>query len=239
MINGILGKKIGMTQIFKKTGEVVPVTVVEAGPCVILQVKSTENDSYTALQLGFDIMKESRANKPQSGRFKKIKTEPVRFIREFRVKDTEGIKPSDKVTVDIFEAGEYVDITGTSTGKGFQGGVKRWNWKGGPAGHGSMSHRAPGSIGVTDPARVLKGRHLPGQMGNEKVTTQGLEVAEIDKENNLLLVKGAVPGKNGNYLIIKKSFKKKKKEVKPEEETAGPKKINPLKQSKKKAKARA
>jgi len=236
-MNGLLGKKIGMTQIFRETGEVVPVTVVEAGPCVILQIKSSDKDGYTAVQLGFDNKKEARVNKPEMGNFKKAKVDPVKFSKELRIDKTEDLKVADKLTVEIFEIGEYVDVTGTSIGKGFQGGMKRWNWKGGPGGHGSMSHRAPGSIGVTDPCRVLKGKHLPGHMGNLKVTAQGLEIAEVDKENNLLLLKGAVPGKRGNYVVIRKSFKKKKKDPKAKA-SQEVKKLNPLKASKKKAKGK-
>lgn len=215
MINGLLGKKIGMTQIFKDEGRIVPVTVIEAGPCQVLQVKSPDKDGYAAIQLGFDSKKEARVNKPQMGRFKKIKANPVRFIKEIKTGNLEGVKPADNITVDIFTAGDYVDITGTSIGKGFQGGVKRWHWKGGPKTHGSNSHRAPGSIGSSaEPSRVYKGQHLPGQMGNAKVTVQNLEVVEIDKENNLMLVKGAVSGPKGRYLIIKRALKKKRKELK-------------------------
>ena len=237
MINGLLGKKIGMTQIFTKAGKSVPVTVIEAGPCVVLQVKSADKDGYTAVQLGFDAKSQNRTNKPDAGRFKKIKTDPVKFIREIRIDNTEGIKPADSVTVELFQAGDYVDIIGTSIGKGFQGGVKRWNWSRGPMSHGSMSHRAPGSIGATNPDRVVKGHHLPGHMGNSRVTVQNMEVVDIDKENNLLIIKGAVPGAKGNYLVIKKAFKKVRKEPKPEGEIMEEKKmVNPLKQSKKAAK---
>lgn len=218
MIKGLLGKKIGMTQIFKETGEVVPVTVIEAGPCPILQVKSKEIDGYVSLQLGFDSRKERGVNRPQMGRFKKAKLKPVRFIREIRVDNAEDLKTPDSIMVDIFSVGDYVDISGVSIGKGFQGGVKRWHWKGGPKTHGSTSHRAPGSIGASsDPSRVFKGQHLPGQMGNKKVTEQNLEVVDVDKENNLLLVKGAVPGPKGSYLTIKKALKKRKKEPKTTE----------------------
>jgi len=164
IMNGLLGKKIGMTQIFKETGEVVPVTVIEAGPCVVLQLKSKDRDGYSAIQLGFDVQKESRVNKPQMGKCKKLKVEPVKFSKEIRQDGAEDLKASDKVTVEIFEVGEFVDVTGDSIGKGFQGGMKRWHWKSGPESHGSMSHRAPGAIGVTDPCRVLKGKNLPGRM---------------------------------------------------------------------------
>lgn len=219
-----------MTQIFKDTGEVVPVTVIEAGPCVVLQIKSPQADGYAAAQLGFDKRKETHTNRPQMGKFKKINVNPIRFIKEIRTGNLQDLKVADKVTVDIFTAGGYVDITGTSIGKGFQGGVKRWHWKGGPKTHGSTSHRAPGSIGASsDPSRVFKGQHLPGHMGNRRVTVQSLEVVEVDKENNLILVKGAVPGPKGNYLLIKEALKKKKKEPRAE---AKP-------QAKKEAKAQA
>ena len=221
-----------MTQIYSKDGAVVPVTVIEAGPCTVLQVKTKTHDGYTSAQIGFGTKKENRTNKPQMGRFKKIKVGPVSFIKEIIVDSVEGIKAADNVTVEIFTPGEYVDITASTIGKGFQGGVKRWNWKRGPMSHGSRSHRAPGSIGVTDPPRVLKGKHLPGHMGNRKFTVQGLEVIESDKEKSLLIVKGAVPGAKNGYLIINKSKKKQKKVLKPKADQA-PKKINPLKQSKK------
>jgi len=232
MINGILGKKLGMTQIYSKDGNVIPVTVIEAGPCTILQVKTKAHEGYTSAQMGFDIRKESRTNKPQMGRFKKLKVEPVSFIKEIIVDNVDEIKAKDSITVEMFTPGDYVDITASTIGKGFQGGVKRWNWSRGPMSHGSRSHRAPGSIGVTDPPRVLKGKHLPGHMGNKKFTVQGLEVVESDNEKSLLLVKGAVPGPKNGYLIINKSKKKKKKVLKPKVDQA-PKKINPLKQSKK------
>jgi large subunit ribosomal protein L3 len=232
MINGILGKKIGMTQIYGNTGEMVPVTVVEAGPCVVLQIKTKEKDGYSAVQLGFGSKKEKSVNKPQMARFKKANVAPVSFVKEILSGSTEGMNVSDSLAVDMFTVGEYVDITGTTIGKGFQGGVKRWNWSRGPMSHGSMSHRAPGSIGVTDPPRVLKGKNLPGHMGNKKFTVQGLEIVDVDKENNLLILKGAVPGAKKNYLVINKSTRKKKKDIKPAAEQAQ-KKINPLKQSKK------
>jgi len=219
MINGILGKKIGMTQIFKETGEVIPVTAIEAGPCFVLQVKTVKSDGYNAVQLGFGTKRETIVNKADMGRFKKAKLkQPVRFVKEIRADSVEDIKLSDNITLDIFTAGDYVDIIGTSIGKGFQGGVKRWHWEGGPKTHGSMSHRRPGSIGSsTSPSRVFKGHHLPGHMGNKRVTVQNVEVVDIDKENNIMLVKGAVCGAKGNYLIIKKALKKKKrKEQKPQ-----------------------
>ena len=229
----MLGKKIGMTQIYNKDGAMVPITVVEAGPCVVLQVKSSATDGYNAVQLGFDNRKPKNVNAPDMGHFKKANAEPVRFVKEIRLDKAEEIKPADKVTVEIFEVGEYVDITGNSIGKGFQGGIKRWNWHGGDAAHGSMFHRAPGSL-QSGPRlrRVTKGHHLPGHMGDEAITVQGLEIIEVDKDNNMLLLKGAVPGPKGNYLVINKSFKKKKKLPKPEG-ALKKKKEDPLKASKK------
>lgn len=231
MVHGILGKKLGMTQVFGKGGDVIPVTVIEAGPCTVLQVKSEERDGYVSAQLGFGKKSVKNTNKPQMGRFKKLKTEPVSFIKEVGIDSAEDIKPADSVTVDIFSPGEYVDITAATIGKGFQGGVKRWNWKRGPMSHGSMSHRAPGSIGVTNPPRVIKGKNLPGHMGSEKFTVQGLEIIESDKEKSILVVKGAVPGAKNGYLLINKSTRKKKQEKPKAAEAA--KKVNPLKQSKK------
>jgi len=212
---GLLGKKIGMTQAFGTDGEVIPLTVIEAGPCAVLQVKSADRDGYFAIQLGFGEKKESRANKPDLGRFKKAGVPPKRFVREIRVvqgeteKDDKEYKLGQEILVDVFQQGDFVDISGISVGKGFQGGMKRWHWSGGPETHGSMSHRRPGSIGASsDPSRVFKGQHLPGRMGGKKVTTQNLEVVRVDKENNLLLVKGAVPGHKNSYLVIKKAKKK-------------------------------
>jgi large subunit ribosomal protein L3 len=231
MIKGLLGKKLGMTQIFTETGELVPVTVLEAGPCVVLQIKTDKTDGYTAVQLGFDQKKPSRTNKPDTGRFKKAKSQPVRFVSEVKAESVDDIKIADTFSVDLFEVGDYVDVTGRTIGKGFQGGVKRWNWSRGPMSHGSMSHRAPGSIGVTDPPRVVKGHHMPGHMGNARLTTKNVEVVEIDKDQNLLLVKGSVPGAKDNYLVINRSYKKKK-EIK-EGAIQEKKMANPLKQSKK------
>lgn len=232
MINGILGKKLGMTQIYNSEGEVIPVTVVEAGPCVVLQVKGKEKDGYNSIQLGFDTVKESRVNKPQLGRFKKAGCACKRFIKEIKVDTVEGIKPNDTVSVEIFSSGEYVDISGNSIGKGFQGGMKRHNWTGGPESHGSMSHRAIGSVGATDAARIVKGHPMAGHMGSAKVISEGLEIIDVDKDNNLMIVKGAVPGHKGNYLVINKSRKKQKKQPKPKVDPSQQKALNPLKKSK-------
>lgn len=209
MIAGILGKKVGMTQVFKDNGDVVPVTVITAGPCTVLQVKNKDKDGYLAVQLAFDECREKGVPKASLARFKKVNSKPKRFVQEIRLNTEEKLDAGQNIEVDIFKAGDFVDITGTSIGKGFQGGMKRWNWSGGGAGHGSMSHRRPGSIGSnTDPGRVWKGHHLPGRMGHARVTTQNLEVVRVDKEKNMIMVKGAVPGANNAYLVIKKAKKR-------------------------------
>jgi len=201
-MKGILGKKIGMTQVFTEGGCVLPVTVIEAGPCRVIQVKDIEKDGYTAIQLGFDKIKKKNITRPMSGHFKKASLPPYRLLKEIKM---EGFKEGDTITVDIFNKGDRVSITGVSKGKGFQGVMKRFHYHGGPASHGSMFYRAPGSIGSSSfPSRVWKGKGLPGHMGNERVTTRNIEVIDVRKEQNLLVVKGAVPGANGGYLIIRK-----------------------------------
>ena len=213
-MNGLLGKKIGMTQIFREDGQVIPVTVIESGPCSILQIKTKEKDGYNAIQLGFEEVAETKIKKPLKNKFKKIKVKPTKLIREIKVSDPENYKIGQNLEVTQFAPGDFVDIIGTSIGKGFQGGIKRWNWSGGPESHGSMSHRAPGSIGASAyPSRVYKGHHLPGHMGNKRTTIQNLEVVKIDKDNCLLAVKGSVPGHKNCYLIIKRAKKKKKAKV--------------------------
>ncbi len=201
-MTGILGKKIGMTQVFDETGKLVAVTCLEAGPCPVLKVMDKK------IQLGFDLIK-GKVNKPTSEFFKKINVQPQRFIKEI-VKDTaKEYKVGDELRVDIFKPGDYVDITGVSIGKGFQGGMKRWNWSGAPMTHGSTSHRRVGSLGSsTTPGRVWKGHHLPGHMGQRKVSIQNLRVIKVDAQNNFLLVNGSVPGKRNNYIVIKKAIKK-------------------------------
>jgi len=214
-MSGILGKKIGITQIFKEDGRVVPVTLIEGGPCCVIQTKTKQSDGYNAIQVGFGEIKDSKLKSPLRGKFKKIKAAPKRFIKEIPVLDPENYQVGQDIDVAQFRPGEFVDVIGTSKGRGFQGGIKRWHWSRGPETHGSMSHRRPGSIGASAyPSRVLKGRHLPGQMGNKRVTVQNLEVVSIDKDNNLLLVKGSVPGHKNSYLIIRKSRKKKEEEKK-------------------------
>ncbi len=225
MPKGLLGKKIGMSQYFTETGDAVAVTYIETGPCVALQVKTSEKDGYSAVQLGFEKKAKKSIKKSEAGHFKKAKVEPVRFVKEVKIDNNEEIKPGKQFFVDIFKPGDLVDISGLSIGKGFQGGMKRWNWRGGKASHGSMTHRRPGSIGASAfPSRVIKGQHLPGHMGNDRVTIHNLEIVEIDKEKNLLLVKGAVPGPKGNYLVVRKAIKGKKKPVHKNEAKAEVKK---------------
>ena len=222
---GIIGKKIGMTQYFLEDGQRVPVTLIEAGPCPILQVKTQAKDGYTALQLGFGQKRESLINKPMKGHLKKSQAASVRVIKEVRVDKIEEYKEGGIIEVDIFHPGEYVDVSGKTIGKGFQGGVKRWHWKGGKAAHGSMHHRAPGSIGASSfPSRVLKGQHLPGRMGGKNDTIEHLEVVKVDKENHLLAVKGAVPGSDNSYVVIRasKKFKMKREKKQPVPEKAKP-----------------
>lgn len=205
----ILGRKVGMTQVFGEDGSVTTVTVIDAGPCEVVQVKSAGKEGYNAIQLGFEDKKENKTKKSLKGHFEKHKLIPKKILREIRIGADEKFEVGQKITVDVFEEGEYVDVTGKSIGKGFQGGVKRWNWAGGPETHGSMSHRAPGSIGSSsDPSRVFRGHHLPGHMGFDTNTVQNLEVVKVDKENNIMLVKGHVPGKKKNLLVLKKAKKK-------------------------------
>jgi len=207
MATGILGKKLGMSQVFDEKNRVIPVTFIEAGPCVILSKKTEEKNKYEAVQLGFDKMNARLINKPMAGQLKKINAEPVRFIREIRGHFEE--EPGSSIYVDIFKEGDYVDVTGISKGKGFAGGMKRWGWAGGGASHGSMSHRRVGAIGCRlTPGRVFKGKTMPGRMGNKKVSVQNLKVIKVDREKNLLVVKGAVPGVKNGYVIIRKSIKK-------------------------------
>lgn len=213
-VNGILGIKLGMTQVFADDGASLPCTVLQAGPCVVVQRRSAEKDGYEAVQLGLvEFVKAQRVNKPMTGHFKKADVAPVRLLGEVRLEDSKDeTKVGDRVLVDSFAAGEFVDVTGVSKGKGFQGGVKRWHYAGGDATHGSMFHRAPGGIGASSyPSRVWKGQHFPGHMGNQQVTSKNLKVVKVDAEENLLLVCGAVPGPRGSYIYIKKSKKAKKR----------------------------
>ncbi len=207
-MKAIIGKKVGMTQIFDEKGLVVPVTVIEAGPCNVVQVKTTETDGYNAVQLGFGEVKEHKLNKPEMGHFKKASVTTQKHLREFRTEDTADIKVGDVVKVDTFAAGDVVDIQGTSKGHGFQGVIKRHGQSRGPMGHGSMYHRRPGSMGSTStPGRVFKGKNLPGHMGVETVTIQNLKVVAVDLDKNVILVKGSVPGNKGSILKIRNSVK--------------------------------
>jgi large subunit ribosomal protein L3 len=211
-VNGILGIKLGMTQVFADDGSAVPCTVLQAGPCVVVQRRTMDKDGYDAVQLGLvEFIKPQRIRKPMTGHFKKAGVAPMRFVREVRIEDSkEETKPGDRVLVDGFAVGELVDVTGISKGKGFQGGVKRWHYRGGPETHGSMFHRAPGGIGASSfPSRVWRGQHFPGHMGHERVTAKNLRVVKVDNEENLLLVRGSVPGPNGTYILIHKARKAK------------------------------
>jgi len=225
MVPGILGKKIGMTQIFDKSGNRVAVTVLEAGPCVVRSVKNVERDGYNAVQLSFGDTKASRIKKPQRMYLEKNKLMPKKFVREFRLEEESGNKVGDQITNDIFQEGDFLDIVGRSKGKGFQGGMKRWGWSGGRASHGSMSHRVPGSIGASSyPSRVMKGQSMPGHLGNARTTTQNLKVVDVNTENNTIAVKGAVPGADGTYLIIRYARKRvltPRKEIAAEEKENG------------------
>ena len=208
MEKAIIGRKIGMTQIFNAKGTAIPVTAIEAGPCVVAQVKSEEVDGYNAIQLGFSDVKESKLSKPEKGHFDKAKLALKKYLREFRVDSIEGINVGDEVKADVFAEGDKVDVQGTSKGKGFQGVIKRHGQSRGPMGHGSMYHRRPGSMGsTTTPGRVHKGKKLPGHMGVNTITIQNLEVVKVDLDKNVLLVKGSVPGPKGAILKIKTSVK--------------------------------
>jgi large subunit ribosomal protein L3 len=208
MSPGILGKKIGMTQVFRADGQVVPVTLLKAGPCMVVQRKTPTTDGYDAVQLGFlEFHKPARINKSLTGHLKKAGVEGAKFIREFRLRPGDNdFKPGDKVLVDEFKPNEKVDVVGVSKGRGFAGLVKRHHFGGGDATHGSMFHRAPGSIGASSfPSRVLPGMRMAGHMGHDQVTVRNLEIVDVDKEDNVLVVKGAVPGPNGAYVLVRRS----------------------------------
>ena len=208
MNKGLIGKKIGMTQIFDEHGRVIPVTVIEAGPCVIAQVKTEETDGYTAVQLGFGDVKEKKLTKPEKGHFTKVNVTPKKHLREFRLDSVEGLTVGQELKADVFVAGDKLDIQGTSKGKGFQGVIKRHGQSRGPMGHGSMYHRRPGSMGPTStPGRVFKGKKLPGHMGSQTISIQNLEVVRVDLDKNVILVKGSVPGAKGAILKLKSSVK--------------------------------
>ena len=204
----LIGKKVGMTQIFDNKGKVIPVTVIEAGPCVVAQVKSVETDGYNAIQLGFGDVKESKLNKAEKGHFAKANIAAKKHLREFRVDSVEGVTVGTEFTVSEFAEGDKLDIQGTSKGKGFQGVIKRHGQHRGPMGHGSMYHRRPGSMGPTStPGRVFKGKKLPGHMGKVTVTIQNLDVIKVDTDKNVVLVKGSVPGPKGAILKLRQSVK--------------------------------
>ncbi len=204
MTKAILGRKLGMTQVWGDGDRLVPVTVIEAGPCVVSQLKTVKRDGYSAVQLAFGDIKPRKVNKPMTGHFAKAKVDPRRHVAEARTDEGDGFKVGQEIKADVFEAGTIVHVTGTSKGKGFQGVMKRHNFKGGPGGHGSHFHRAPGSIGqCATPSRVFKGLKLPGHMGDETVTVRNLEVVRVDVEQNLLLLKGAVPGGKNSLLMIR------------------------------------
>ncbi len=203
---GLLGKKLGVTQVFTEDRRLTAVSVVEAGPCPILEIK------VRTIQIGFETVKESRIKKPQLGKFKKLNLKPNKIIKEVPKDTSKEFKLGEELKVDLFKAGDFVDVTSISKGKGFQGGMKRWGWKGGPKGHGSMSHRRIGSVGAsTNPGRVWKGQNLPGHMGDVKVTLENLKVLKVDPANNLLVIKGALPGHKNSYLLIKTAKKKNQK----------------------------
>ncbi|MEB3103446.1 50S ribosomal protein L3 [Ferviditalea candida] len=207
-MKGILGKKLGMTQVFTAEGNVIPVTVIQAGPCVVLQKKELENDGYEAIQIGFEDKKEKRSIKPELGHAKKAGTTPKRYVREFRGVNLADYEVGQVIAADIFSEGEHVDVTGTSKGKGFQGNIKRHGQSRGPMAHGSHYHRGPGSMGSIAANRVFKGKALPGHMGSETVTLRNLEVVKVDAERNVLLVKGSIPGPRNSYVKIKLTTKK-------------------------------
>ncbi len=208
MKKAILGTKIGMTQIFNEDGKVVPVTVVLAGPCTVVQKKTVETDGYEAVQVGYGEVKEKSLNKPMKGHFAKADTAAKKYLREFRLEDVASLNVGDEIKADIFEAGEKVDVTGISKGKGFAGPMKRWGLHRGPMTHGSGYHRGSGSMGAcSSPGRVMKGKKLPGHMGVDTVTIQNLEVVKVNAEENIILIKGAVPGSKGGLITIKNSVK--------------------------------
>jgi large subunit ribosomal protein L3 len=234
-VNGILGKKLGMTDAYTAAGEMVPVTLIQAGPCVVTQRKTAQRDGYESVQLGLvEFTKPGRLNKPERGIFEKHNLPPCRFLREFTLStDGDGeVKVGDKVLVDVFKQRDFVDVTGISKGRGFAGFVKRHHFRGGAATHGSMFHRAPGSIGASAfPSRVLKGMRAAGHMGVQRTTARNLEVVSVDADDNILAVKGAVPGANGSYVVVKRA-------VKPPRQRrgfAGGTTVDPLKASKKRA----
>ena len=208
MVNALIGKKLGMSQLFSPDGEVTPVTVIQAGPCTVTQIKSVDSDGYNAVQLGFGERKPERTQKPLLGHFKKSGKGPFAVVREVRVDDVGEFELGQEVSADIFQVGELVQVVGRSKGKGFAGTIKRWNFSRGPMSHGGMNKRPPGSVGCSaSPSRVIKGRKMPGQMGNRSATVKGLMVVDVRPEENLILIRGAVPGGRNGVVFIKKSGK--------------------------------
>lgn len=210
MTKAIIGEKLGMSQVFKEQ-EVIPVTVLKAGPCVVTQLKEMDRDGYQAVQLGYREIKQEKANLPMRGHFRKANCEPQKYLAEVKLEPGD-YQPGQKIRVDIFQEGDKADVTGISKGKGFAGVVKRWGFHGGPASHGARFHRAPGAIGqCATPSRVFKGKKMPGRMGGERVTVQNLTIVGVDSENDLLLVKGAVPGARGSIVLVEETVKRKSK----------------------------
>ena len=210
MNKGLIGKKIGMTQLFDENGKVIPVTVVEAGPCTVVQKKTIENDGYAAVQVGFGDVKVTKVNKPMAGHFKKADVAPKKVLKEFRLADTDSVNVGDILKADIFAVGDRVDVVGTSKGKGTAGVIKRWNFSRLKETHGTGPvHRHGGSLGVIDPARIFKGKKMAGHLGTEKVTVQNLDIVKVDVENNLIAIKGAIPGPKNGIVVIADSVKSK------------------------------
>ena len=210
MKKGLIGKKIGMTQLFDENGKVIPVTVVEAGPCTVVQKKTIENDGYAAVQVGFGDVKVTKVNKPMAGHFKKADVAPKKVLKEFRLADTDSVNVGDILKADIFAVGDRVDVVGTSKGKGTAGVIKRWNFSRLKETHGTGPvHRHGGSLGVIDPARIFKGKKMAGHLGAEKVTVQNLDIVKVDVENNLIAIKGAIPGPKNGIVVIADSVKSK------------------------------
>lgn len=209
MKKAIIGKKIGMTQIFDEKGLVIPVSVIEAGPITVIQKKTVETDGYNAIKVGYEKVQEKKLSKPELGQFTKTKLAPMKHLKEFRLEDISGYEVGQEIKAeDMFQSGDKIDVSGISKGKGFQGTIRRFGQKGGPKTHGSMYHRRPGSMGSnTSPARVFKGKKLPGHMGMDNTTIQNLEVVRVDADRNLILIKGAVPGPKGGLLVIKNTVK--------------------------------
>ena len=208
MVKSLLGQKLGMTRMFTEEGRWIEVTLVQAGPCTIIQRKTRDRDGYDAVQVGYGDANESRLTKPAKGHFAKAGVAPKRYLREFRVDPASDLQPGQEIRNDIFKAGDKVDISGTSKGKGFAGVIRRHGMGGGPEGHGSNFHRAPGSVGQSaDPSKIIRGKRMPGRMGNEKKTVQNLEIVQVDTEKNLLVVHGCIPGANGGVVVVKQSVK--------------------------------